>query len=692
MKIKKIVLYNIGPYVDVNTFDFSLQKGKNIVLIGGKNGAGKTTFFKAIKTCLYGCRVWGFDALGKEYLSIISNLVNFKTLYENTANAYIEVELIFDDGKQVNSYLLHREWRKNRSSLSEFFNIKKNDDVILASEEDDFVNYLLSVIPPDMFNFYFFDGESIAEFFLGTDGNKNFKNAFLKLYGLDTLSIMIDNFTRNIKKTDSKDGSFNNYINARQSLEEEQKKYSSLCDELSELKSKVELYQIKIKSLQSDYSKDGGISLSEWKDINGQLSKEENHRENLNRWLKEVANHYLPFIILEKNLNKLLGELVEAEDYEKTKYIVDLLSSDSFVNNTKDFLSLKGANSISAEELITYFKSFLNLDEPIISFDFSSKQMERIIAQIYEKFDFDKSKITTAVSEINKSLRNTKKLRDLLTLSSVEGYSEFIDKKDEYEKSIAELSLSIERKTREIEEQRIICDGAEKAFKKARESYELILKNNSVNDLSERAAGAYTLLVEQLVARQAKILQEEFLRCFNSIINKDNFIDGIVIDKNINVIPYKYIRINRSQLENYKKANSSFLSLFNNPSFIISMNELDDGLIESAQLPSPITAPFSQGERQVYIMSIYLALLKTSHKDIPFFIDTPFARIDSKHRANIVNEFFNGINNQLFILSTDEEIVGDYKLMMEDKIADEFILSISDYGTTRIKKDMYFEV
>ena len=109
MKIKKITLYNIGPYVDENTFDFSIKKGKNIVLIGGKNGAGKTTFFKAIKTCLYGCRVWGFDAPGKEYFSIVGNLVNFKTLYDNTAKAYIEVELIFDDGKQVNSYILHRE-------------------------------------------------------------------------------------------------------------------------------------------------------------------------------------------------------------------------------------------------------------------------------------------------------------------------------------------------------------------------------------------------------------------------------------------------------------------------------------------------------------------------------------------------------------------------------------------------------
>ena len=55
MKIEKIVLYNIGPYVDKNQFDIRTdEKNKNIVLIGGKNGAGKTTFFKAIKTCLYG--------------------------------------------------------------------------------------------------------------------------------------------------------------------------------------------------------------------------------------------------------------------------------------------------------------------------------------------------------------------------------------------------------------------------------------------------------------------------------------------------------------------------------------------------------------------------------------------------------------------------------------------------------------
>ena len=85
MKIKKITLFNIGPYVGKNTFDFSIDKQKNIVLIGGKNGAGKTTFFNSIKTCLYGCKVWGYDAPGKEYYSIISSLVNSKTVYDSNS-------------------------------------------------------------------------------------------------------------------------------------------------------------------------------------------------------------------------------------------------------------------------------------------------------------------------------------------------------------------------------------------------------------------------------------------------------------------------------------------------------------------------------------------------------------------------------------------------------------------------------
>ena len=133
MKIKRITLYNIGPYFEENTFDFTISKDKNVVLIGGKNGAGKTTFFKAIKTCLYGCRVWGFESPGREYYSIVNGLLNFKMQYSSTAKAYIEIELFFDDGKQSNSYVLHREWSRVKTTLTEFFRIRKNGDLIFWS-------------------------------------------------------------------------------------------------------------------------------------------------------------------------------------------------------------------------------------------------------------------------------------------------------------------------------------------------------------------------------------------------------------------------------------------------------------------------------------------------------------------------------------------------------------------------------
>lgn len=690
MKIKRITLFNVGPYVGENTFDFTMSRKKNIVLIGGKNGAGKTTFFKAIKTCLYGCKVWGFDASGKEYYSVIGGLVNYKSLYDSSSRAYVEIELLFDDGKEITTYVLHREWKKIRLSFTEYFNIKKNDELILGTEEDDFINYLLSIIPPDMFNFYFFDGESIADFFLGTDGNKNFRNAFLKLYGLDTLSIMIDNFNRNVKKGDEKKNSFDLYSEAKSHYEDVCKHLEELTDEVKSLENEIDLCYVKIKALQEGYSKEGGVSLVEWKEINAQILKEESERENYNKWLKDIANHQLPFLLMEKNLLKLEKELSLAQDNKKSMLFSETLLDSEFKKATQQFLKARNTTNVDINALLSFIVDYLKPAEDAINFDFTDSQINRIVSQIYEKINFDKAQVQVVTNKLNASLRKSKKLRDKLMSSSIEGFEEFVIEKEILEKKANELKIELERKSLELEQQRVLMVEEEKTYDKAKQAYESVLKNKSINNLSERAVAAYTLLEEKLVMRQGRILQEEFIRCFKSIINKNNFIDGIVVDKNINVIPYKYIEVKRYQLDNYKKLNREFLSLFSNPQYIIDMNRLEFEEVDVIKLPSPIKVPFSQGERQVYIMSIYLALLKTSHKEIPFFIDTPFARIDSNHRSNIVKEFFDKINNQLFILSTDEEIVGVYKEMMSKKISNTFVLQISSYGKTQILANSYF--
>ena len=73
MKINKVKLYNFSSYEGNNEFDFEItDAGKNIVLIGGKNGAGKTSLFTAIKVALYGPLAYGYVGVNSHYISNIA--------------------------------------------------------------------------------------------------------------------------------------------------------------------------------------------------------------------------------------------------------------------------------------------------------------------------------------------------------------------------------------------------------------------------------------------------------------------------------------------------------------------------------------------------------------------------------------------------------------------------------------------
>ena len=59
MQITKLVLVNFSSYEGKTVFDFTVKKEQPIILIGGLNGAGKTSIFTAIKIALYGPLAFG---------------------------------------------------------------------------------------------------------------------------------------------------------------------------------------------------------------------------------------------------------------------------------------------------------------------------------------------------------------------------------------------------------------------------------------------------------------------------------------------------------------------------------------------------------------------------------------------------------------------------------------------------------
>ena len=54
MRIEKIKLENFRIYRGVNEIDLRSNSSKNISLIAGKNGYGKTTFLTSLIWCFYG--------------------------------------------------------------------------------------------------------------------------------------------------------------------------------------------------------------------------------------------------------------------------------------------------------------------------------------------------------------------------------------------------------------------------------------------------------------------------------------------------------------------------------------------------------------------------------------------------------------------------------------------------------------
>ena len=198
MKIKRIQVKNIGPYVNENAFDFDVSDiTKRMVLIGGKNGAGKTTLFNAIKICLYGCVAYGFESNNAKYFAEIEKIINANEKLQKIGEAEVVIDLLMDDGKYDHTYTFVRSWRVAGKKIAETFTVYKDGETLSETEKSDFESYLLQTLPPNLFRFYFFDGEKINDY--STASGSQYKDAIARVLGIKEIDNAVEDL-RLLKK------------------------------------------------------------------------------------------------------------------------------------------------------------------------------------------------------------------------------------------------------------------------------------------------------------------------------------------------------------------------------------------------------------------------------------------------------------------------------------------------------------
>ena len=67
MIIKELKMKNFGIYYGEHCLDLRCDEGRNIILIGGMNGRGKTTILEAVLLALYGKRSMSFTEHNTSY-------------------------------------------------------------------------------------------------------------------------------------------------------------------------------------------------------------------------------------------------------------------------------------------------------------------------------------------------------------------------------------------------------------------------------------------------------------------------------------------------------------------------------------------------------------------------------------------------------------------------------------------------
>lgn len=695
MKIKTIKIKNIGPYIGENKISFDISdKSKRMVLIGGKNGAGKTTLFNAIKICLYGCVAYGYEANNAKYYEEIEKIINSNEKLQN-GEAEVSIELLLDDGKDNHIYKFDRSWKIKGKKISENFKLSKDGEFVSETEKSDFESFLLQIIPPNLFRFYFFDGEKISDFIFNSNKNSDFKEAFLKLCNLDTMDIIRENFRR-ISRVKSKDGAtiakeYDKCVADDNLLSE---RIISAEDEYKEVSNEIALIDDQLASLEKRYAKTGGISKKEWRSMQERIAKEEIRREDNRKWLKDIANNVLPFIILRTQLEELQKQIEvehKAQIDANVKNTIDTPPIKDIIENVLQNAGVELSGDITEkiiDDIIDYTSKTAAI-KPILNL--SDLDRYELNSKINSLNSFDVERIKAATDDIEASLKHVKRIRKKMECSSVENYEAYLQAKSDLNEKKAEKTVNLVKIDSELQKYRADKAVSSSKLAKAKSNYEVLLKKQSIDDISARALLAFDELQNILYKKSIKQVEQSFQEFFGLLINKSDLIDGIHIDSNLNVLPYK----NKVyKIENLKKmldkSGSEYLiAQIGMHAYEIMQSKMDSGVNEIV-LPVEVKQQLSAGEKQIFIMALYQALSQLNKIDVPYIVDTPFARIDKEHREKILERFFKKLNGQIIILSTDEEIVGDYQDVISDVVSNTFVLNHTSKGNTEILEDIYF--
>lgn len=632
MKINSVVLTNIGPYSGTQEFSFATSKQSNIVLIGGKNGSGKTTLLQSLRIGLLGALSYGFVNNNATYYKHVRDLVSRNKSDDELSSIFMELELAYKNNIVLAQ--LTRTWNCSQDKLEETISVYLDGSLLTQKETFEFQSYLYIALPPMLLDAFTFDGESIGKVIENDQIQLLLRNSFDSIFGTSYIYQMQSDLQEYILSNQFSNG-YSDEIKLLQTLNEikiTRHSIKSYESELNILEGYVKECAFESNQLFSEYRSRGGISKSEHLEL---LNELDNRKRMLNEYDKDLIRFLendAPIIIASKLLESALKKANKEKIYSYNNLIIEMKEAIRDYN-FDELIRLTTFNNKKMKPIHMFRQKELATIKEVL------KNAKKNYELIRNKHSYirDIEEQMTMLSAINSVDQNNDLLKTLLSkideINNRRNHSEL--KIDELKNNIGLLKV----KLHDLSEQLEMLNSKKNA---------VYGKDNSINlasiaiQISDEFSKEYTI---------SKLADVEMVATsiFVQTIQKKNYIRSIKIDQDFRIT----ILSEDNQIINYKA--------------------------------------FSAGEKQLLVSSIIWAIIKSSDRDGFFIFDTPLARLDSENRASFIKNIVQSISNQVIILSTDSEFVGEYYDLILNRVSKQYLLSFDDtLNTTKITEG-YFE-
>lgn len=634
MLIDKIVLHNYRIYKGENQIVFEQDTIRNIHIVSGFNGFGKTTFLTSLVWCLYGAQMQEVDESFKKRIREVGGYPRF--LEENLNRyAYLEldtqyyVEVYFSGvdipGIIADKLTIRRSYNSgDKADTVQIWLDGKPNELVKEVGFDLFIQDF--VLPKEIAKFFFFDAEKITELAENQtlEQKRQLARAYSEVLGIKKytdLRASLHEQRLKYRRESAKDNeltAFTKLEDQIQFIEDElYQQQLVLNDQAEEIAKMTDTVQ----GLQEKLIRAGNVmSVEEQERLVERKKQLLDQGDELKEFFKKNLE-LAPFAIAGKQFTALVSTAAQEKslsEHDNVETLFPLLADLKRKSEiAPDSISKEQLQGLLSPILGRYEKAKRNLEAKDLEAKIGlSDRAFEIIAYIEDQLHHKyQEEVRWVTREIKRNRYELNEVNKQLSQAESKG-NDIIVKRNRENLDFNQKALNdLYTKQGQTKERIVTLSNELNNKRKVRE--ELQKKVQLQEDLIEKDAVAERL-IKQLdefilkIQEQKKTkLQSQVLATLSNLMHKSNFIFDVNINIDNDVID---------------------IDLLNKHGRVINKETL------------------SMGEKQLYATAILQALVSESNFDFPVFIDSPMQKLDATHATNIIKYFYPTVSKQVILL------------------------------------------